>query len=424
MPIMPSVPSIPSAPATPGGIPGASSQPGAGVSGLTYRGFYDKYREFENAEATIELNGKVFGQKQKEAFVADISVDLSCGFEASIARFRIYNAYDRMNMNYTFESVKNQAILGVSVKILLGWSGALEPVFTGFVASVDFAFDPDEPPYIEITGMDAKGVMMASAYAAQLTARSYGAAVREILQRVAYEKMKVAEIIGGLYVSDTPDSKPARAGASAETIEMVSESDYEFIVKAAKKFNYEFFVDRGAVVFRKARSIATPLATLSAQDGMISWHVNYSLTGMVEKIEVRSMNPGTGKIISAKGTYKETLSTAGKAKALVRGSRRVYIDPTVFSQEQATARLDSLMTQMSYRLGSLECECIGIPDLVPGRFVQVNVGSPGDNAFYITNVVHNFPSTGEYHTKLVGEASSVKAGGLAAAGALPGGIGI
>jgi hypothetical protein len=411
-----SIPKLPSSSAVPGGVPGVSSYPGSGVSGLDYRGLQDKYKGFSAAEAKIELNGKPFAQKQKKAFVADIYVDLSCGFEASVARFRIYNAYDRTNLSYDFDSVKKQAILGASMKIWLGWSGELEPIFTGFIASVDFAFDPDEPPYIEITGMDAKGAMMASAYAAQLMARSYGAAVREVLQRVAGDKMKSAEIIEGIYVSDTPDSTSAQPGAATETIEMVSESDYEFIVKAAKKFNYEFFVDRGAVVFRKARSVPTVLASLSARKGIISWHVNYSLTGMVEKIEVRSMDPGTGKIISAKGSNKETLSTSGKAKALVRGSRRVYIDPTVFSQEQAKARLDSLMTQMSYRLGSLECECLGIPELVPGRFVEIDIGSPGDNAFYITNVIHDFPSTGEYHTRLIGEASSIRTDGMAGMG--------
>jgi hypothetical protein len=91
----------------------------------------------------------------------------------------------------------------------------------------------------------------------------------------------------------------------------------------------------------------------------------------------------------------------------------------VFSQGQADARLDSLMTQMSYRLGSLECECVGLPDVVPGRFVDINIGSPGDNSFYITNVIHDFPNGGAYRTRLTGSAPTVRSG---LGGGLPSGV--
>jgi phage protein D len=376
---------------------------------VTYDDLRKKYAGFDYPQVKIELDGQVFAEQHEDMLINDIHVELSSGFEASLARFRIYNVYDMQKSAFLFAEVKKHAILGISVSISLGYAGTLENVFTGFVASVDFCYETESVPYIEITGMDAKGVMMASSYAAQLTATSYGDGVKEVLQRTAYEKMKTANIITGISVSDTPDKEVGEGvSARAQTIEMVSESDYEFIVKAAKKFNFEFFVDRGNVIFRRARSVTTTLTDISPGMGILSFRLGYSLTGMVESIEVRSMDPGAGKVVSAKGTNSNNLSTAGKAKALVSGSKRVYIDPTVFTQEQANARLDSLMTQMSYRLGAVECECIGLPDIVPGRFVNIAVGSPGDNDFYITNVVHELSVTGEYRTRITGSANSVK----------------
>jgi hypothetical protein len=392
---------------------------GAGSYEITYDAMYKKYDGFDMPCAEIEMNGQPFAKNKNNMLINDIRVELTSGFEASVASFRIYNAYSIGNdqesteSKYLFDSLKKQAVLGASAKVGLGYGDEMVSVFSGFIASVDFCFSEDEPPYIEITAMDAKGIMMASSYAAQIAAKSYGDAVRLVLKGV-YDKTRAGGIVDKVTVSDTPDKKPGGGNnkPSAETIEMVSESDYEFVVKAAKKFNYEFFVDRGNMIFRKARSVERPLTSLSASDGVIFYRLGYSLTGMVERIEVRAMNPGTGKTIVSKDKYNEKLSTSSKAKSLIKGSRKIYIDPTIFSQEEADARLESLMTSMSYRLGSLDCECIGIPDIVPGRFMDIAVGSPGDNRFYITSVVHELDRDGRYRTKLTGSVDKVKTSGV------------
>ncbi|MDR0853280.1 MAG: hypothetical protein LBN34_02820 [Clostridiales Family XIII bacterium] len=391
-------------------LTGAASQGAGGAYEHTYDRLAKKYKTFDYPMVRVELNGKLFANKHPDIFVNDVRVDLSCGFEASVASFRLYNVYDfdragsPPNPAFIYDQIASEVILGAPVGIWFGYAGEYGHVFTGFVASVDFCFDGADQYYIEVTAMDAKGVMMASSYAAQLTAKSYSDAVSEILRRVSYNNMQEAKIISKITVAATPDKKQASEGKkdSAETIEMVSESDYEFIVKAAKKFNFEFFIDRGEVLFRKARSEMRPLIELKSGFGLLAFRLGYSLTGMVEKIEVRSLDPGAGKIIKAKGKYEGKLSTKSKAKSLVKKSSRVYIDPTIFTQQQADARLESLMTQMSYRLGTLECECLGMPELVPGRFANIVVGSPGDNNFYITNVVHEVSQAGMYTTKLTG----------------------
>ncbi|MEG2744814.1 MAG: hypothetical protein RR913_03990, partial [Oscillospiraceae bacterium] len=212
--------------------------------------------------------------------------------------------------------------------------------------------------------------------------------------------------------------------ASAETIEMVAESDYEFVVKAAKKFNFEFFVDRGAVIFRKAKSETANLATLGPGCGITDFHIEYSLTGLVGKIEARSMDPGQGRAITSQSILLNALSASGKAEMLVGKASKVYVDPTISTQAQADARAASLMETMSYRLGSLEAECVGIPELAPGRFITVSgLGAPADNVFYITSVVHEFLPEGGFRTKLIGCVDKVLPMGLSALPGLGGALG-
>jgi phage protein D len=192
---------------------------------------------------------------------------------------------------------------------------------------------------------------------------------------------------------------------------MVSESDYDFVVKAAKKFNFEFFVDRGRIYFRKAKSNTTTLMTIGSGKGLRKFNVGYSLTGLVATVEARAMDAGQGKIITAKEKYPEagkSISTGNQAKKLLGDGTKVYIDPTIKSQSQAEARAAALKEQMSYRLGNLEGTCVGLPDLVPGRFIKLSgLGGPTENRFYLTEVVHDFDDQRGFETRITGCANQV-----------------
>ena len=123
------------------------------------------------------------------------------------------------------------------------------------------------------------------------------------------------------------------------------------------------------------------------------------------------MDPGAGKVISSSSSFNNTLSTAGKAKQLMGKGAKVYVDASIQSREDAEARVKSLMEKMSYRLGSLESDSVGIPDLLPGRFVEVEgFGTPVDNRFYLTAVTHDFSSDGGFVTQLRGCADQVRTG--------------
>ena len=435
-------------------------------SNLTYDKLRSQYYDFTFPLAEVSLGGRVFNSDSGDMIVNDIHVELSAGFEASVASFRISNVYDG-DTGFRFEQVKSQVLLGNSMSIKLGYLGHLETVFVGFVAGVTFGYEPGRMAYIEVTGMDIKGLLMGNTYAAQCTARTYSGAVKEVLERTGYKSLVSAGGVTAIEVDDTPDAQAAGASGSAAgigdvtsasgvtdaagitgatsaagitggtgitggiqqkesayTVELVSESDYEFVVKAAKKFNYEFFVDRGLVLFRKAKKETSTLATLGSGSGIESFQVEYSITGIVGEIEARAMDPGEGRVITAKDTYPGAtgaISTSSKAKSLVGSGKKVYIDPTIDSAAQAEARVASLKEKMSYRLGSLEADCVGIPELVPGRFIRLSgLGTPVDNDFYLTTVVHTFTSDGGFKTRIVGQANKVDTGQSGAAGALGG----
>ena len=396
------------------GVTNSASAGPADQQNLTYDKLKSKYYEFANPRAKIEVDGKEFTGENGDMIVNDIHIELVSGFEASIASFRIYNVYDAESGEFRYDEISEQIVLGKSVVISLGYLNKLEKVFVGFIAGVDFCYEGEgHLPYIEVSAMDIKGIMMGGSYASQCTADHYSGAVKEIFSRTAYQNLKSGGGYTDCRVDETADKKTGgdKNKVSDYTVEMVSESDYDFVVKAAKKFNFEFFVDRGRIYFRKAKSNTTTLMTIGSGKGLRKFNVGYSLTGLVATVEARAMDAGQGKIITAKEKYPEagkSISTGNQAKKLLGDGTKVYIDPTIKSQSQAEARAAALKEQMSYRLGNLEGTCVGLPDLVPGRFIKLSgLGGPTENRFYLTEVVHDFDDQRGFETRITGCANQV-----------------
>lgn len=396
------------------GVTNSASAGPADQQNLTYDKLKSKYYEFANPRAKIELDGKEFAGENGDMIVNDIHIELVSGFEASIATFRIYNVYDAESGEFRYDEISEQIVLGKSVVISLGYLNKLEKVFVGFIAGVDFCYEGEgHLPYIEVSAMDIKGIMMGGSYASQCTTDHYSGAVKEIFNRTAYQNLKSGGGYTDCRVDETADKKTGgdKNKVSDYTVEMVSESDYDFVVKAAKKFNFEFFVDRGRIYFRKAKSNTTTLMTIGSGKGLRKFNVGYSLTGLVATVEARAMDAGQGKIITAKEKYPEagkSISTGNQAKKLLGDGTKVYIDPTIKSQSQAEARAAALKEQMSYRLGNLEGTCVGLPDLVPGRFIKLSgLGGPTENRFYLTEVVHDFDDQRGFETRITGCANQV-----------------
>lgn len=384
------------------------------MAAFNYQTLKKKYENFAHPILHIELNGKDFSKNKEKLQISDIEVEMTSGFEAALATFVIYNCYNRESCEFRFDVLKKYICMGSCVVISMGYGTSVREIFRGFISRVNFIFRQDEIPGVEITAMDVKGIMMAGNYARQLKATCFSDAVKEILNKTAYVRLQSNDVITKVEISDTPDKRPTggEEKASDQTIEMVCESDYEFVVKAAKKFNYEFFSIGGVVYFRKAKQNRELLLEASPGEGLRSYEISYDFIGIVEQIEVRGMDIGKSKMISASQKMKNKLSLGNKARPLIKKSQKIYIDPTITSKEEASYRADYLAEDISYRLGTLEAEFIGIPELTPGRFLKVTgLGNAVSNTFYLVTVRHVMDDRG-YLTKVTGKAASMETEGV------------
>lgn len=393
----------------------AAQAPSSNLSGQTafsyqYQALKKEYENFQTPVVLIKINQKDISDNQSGLSVADIEVDLTSGYEASMAIFSIYDCFDKKTASFQSDALKKYIFLGSSVSISMGYGQTAKTLFRGFIAKINFIYETEEIPCIQVTSLDVKGIMMSGCYAKQMKASCYSEAVRELFEKSVYTRMKNQEIFTDLSIARTPDAKESQAenGESDRTIEMVNESDYEFTVRAAKKFNFEFYVESGKVIFRKAKSVNTVLMKLVLGENLKTFDIEYDITGLTDTIYVRGMDTGRMKLISAKNQNNYKISQGNKARQLLKGSERVYIDPTIRSQQDADYRAEYLMEDMAFRFGTLCCDCVGLPELQPGNFIQVSgIGELAENNFYITEVRHVISEEGIYISKVTAKAASV-----------------
>ncbi len=386
---------------------------------MNYNSLFKEYGGFINPLIEIKINDVSFtaGANRKVAIgVSNVSIDLTAGFEASQAIFSLYNVYDYENTKFNFDSFKKMVLLGSAVTIYAGYEATVKEVFRGVITKVNFLIEEDDVPNVQVTAMDVKAVMMANRYSRRLKATAYSKAISEIFDQSVYQSLKNGGVITGFSIDNTPDAlepAPATEADIEKTIEMVGESDYEFVVKVAKKFNYDFFVYCGKVIFRKAKSDQTKQITINDNARIKRLSVDYDLTGLVEEVEVRGLDVGKAKGVTGKKKNSNKLSQGNKAKALISGSKFVYIDPSSSDNSDVGYRANYLFENMSYRYGTLELDMAGIPEIIPGKYISVSdFGTAVSNDFYVQAVRHTFSKDGAFITHILGKTDKMSSGGL------------
>lgn len=387
----------------------------------TYEKLQQKYGNFYRATVDVKVgNNELTGKKGFP--VGDVVVDLTSGYEASVAEFSIYNVYNIAQNEFMFDDVKKYILLGSKIEISMGYEKKTTLVFVGVITRVNFLFETEGVPCIRVTAMDVKGVMMSGNYEKQLKATNYADAVSEILKKTAYSKLKNSGVIKRIVVQATPDKQELPVGTAAvpgasqttdKSFEMVAESDYEFVVKAGKRNNYEFYTDCGNVIFRKAKANKKILMEIAPTMGLRSFDISYDITGIVDKVIVRGMDVSKAKSIKSEKKLSNKLSQGNNAKQVISGSQKVYVDSTVSTKEDADARVNSLAEKISYRYGSMVCELIGLPILKPGYFIKLyGIGTGADNKFYLTRVKHEYTTEGRYRVIIEGVCDSAGGSGM------------
>lgn len=373
-----------------------------------YETLEKKYSGFEQPVIELCVEGKTFDGEDTGLLIGEAQVSLSAGYEASQAVLRIYGCTSGETQEFLFDELRPYILLGSRISVRLGYKDAREEVFRGYIACVRFVSGEEPLPCVEVCAMDVKGALMTDIRECRLKAGDMGAAVREILARDRYRSMKEKGLLEKMKIADTPDAG-AQRGDGPGRLALACESDYEFVVKAARRYGYEFFTEPGTLHFRKSREGAEDLLELKQGSAVLSLSASLDIRGVARQAEVRAADDEEGVLISAVKKCSDKLSYGSRVNGVLEGSGRVYSHVPVFSKEEAQVIAQARLACMADRFAALACTCVGIPELRPGNYVRVSgYGKGADNRYYITRADHILSGENGYITRLSGNARSVQ----------------
>lgn len=339
-----------------------------------YAALKKKYWDFSAPTIRIKVDGKDITQANANP-IASLTVDLTSSFDASGCSFDVIHLYEPKNTAFSSKSAFTQLQLGAAIEVEIGYIET-EMVFYGLVSEVEYIFDGESAPYIHVECIDAKALLMKQKKVEIISEKSISQSITDMLSEQPF-----SQYIKGKTIDATSEKK--------EMIPAATESDYEFITRYASYIGYEFFIIQGKVYFRKQPASASSIMDLTPDTGIKKFKASFSGNTLYNKVEVVGINPQDNKMIKGEATVSGTFSKGSTAKKMMSGTVKTYFDSTVQSAAQAGERANVLLGEAKSRFGRVHCECMGLPELVPGRSVKVKGFMPeAEKACYLLNVRH------------------------------------
>ncbi|MGI6193662.1 MAG: phage late control D family protein [Christensenellales bacterium] len=319
--------------------------------------------------------------------VTSLEVELSAEGAAGGCTFTVEGLYDYENSKWKNDLAKTIK-LGASLEVSGGYVQKKQ-LFYGYVDEYSLEHNGEGAPKITVTGIDGLGFLMNCREPYYGGAKKGKEIITEILKKsVSAGFAKSVEVDSGNTLQDfeTPVIK-----------EQVD--DFKFLRILAERYGMVLMAINGELIFDSLWQSSDPLITLTVGKGLISFNKRISLKGQVGKVVMwgRDVNQ---KFIQGSASSVNTGGSGKSAAQLVTGlSKAILREYNEYARTEgelarlAQARLNSI----AMGLVSGEGTCVGIPELIPGRFIKIEgMEDEANGSYFISKVTHSFTTEGYF----------------------------
>ncbi len=318
--------------------------------------------------------------------LSDVTVRLTAMYEASCASFTITDGFSESKDGFEMDKTLSQKLkIGRSVTVSLGYGSTLKEVFKGCVDSIRVDYAENGGLSITVVCLDGKGMMMNSTRSEIKTSRrKYSDAVKDTLS---------------LYSSFITSSKVTASPELELPFSQLNESDYDFVVRLARRLNYSFYILLGKAYFVPFGSDKNSLVKITPRTRVYRFSMESSLRGRLSKVtvvnndekdekkrikgEASSVNP------LESGGFGSTGGAGGVGGAVTDKMVKTIADASASSGELARTLAQAELDRASYNSVEGELEISGLPELIPGVFAELSgFGSGFERSYYIKRVTH------------------------------------
>ena len=344
---------------------------------MKFSGLYETYEGFRTPSFTLTINGS--------------QMDVGEGVELQSLECRLTTLREagtltlsaELNHNTDLGSTWLSAVqLGAVCTLALGYVGTEKAVFSGFVYDVLWGAPLDGAKLtLEMTCMDVRGQLMLSACADAGAARTLSQLVSALLSQSCCTRMASAQVKS---IPEDWDLPFQRTG----------QTDFEILCKAADFLCYEFYAFGESVYFGPARDSSQTAVTFDGPNGLMCLRRRRTLAGQCAAVAVGGADDNGERIYARQARAADSGFGVGQIKHAL-ALDIFQAEPAVKTMAQAQYLAQARMQQRQSRGSMLLGQCTGLPDLRPGRFVQVSdLSQPVNGSYYVQTVVHTLDESG------------------------------
>ena len=350
----------------------------------TFAQLAKKHDNFTAPGFEVTVDGKVLPPGKFR--IPGVEVEISATGTTGGCTFTVEGQYDVENsvwLNDAAGIIKPGAKLSVK-----GGYVERKEMFYGYVDDYALSFNSDGLPCIQVNGLDGLGYLMnmcSPFYAGEKKPKQIVETVLQKSQSAGFAK-KIQ--VGTLSGFDTPIVK-----------EQVD--DWQFLCMMAQRYGATFLAINGELIFDELLTKTAPIITLTVGRSIRAFHKRVSLAHQVGQVEVmgRDVNQkpvkGLASEVTVGGNDGKTPAQwiSGLQDSVLR-ERSEFARTQKECETLAQNRLNSIA--MGFVSG--EGEMVGIPELIPGRYLKIEGGDKMTNGtYFLTKVKHIF-STDSYLT--------------------------
>ena len=348
----------------------------------TFAALSTKYEDFRGPAFTIKVDGTAL--KSTEMPIVSLEVDLSADGSAGGCHFSVESLYDSEQSKWT-NKLADTIQVGAKLEISMGYIKEVE-VFYGYVDEYFMSFGGHSPPRLEVTGIDGFGFLMACQEPIYGGQKKPQAVVQEILKKAKSAGYAKSFTVGSLSGFDVPVIK--------ERLD-----DFKYLKVLAERYCMSLLAIDGELIFDNVIKYSTPLLDLTVGAGLLDFQKRYSLQGQVGEVEIwgrdkdQKFIKGAATTVSIGGSGKTAVQIAPKFKKTALRAHHEYVRTEKECVEMAQAKLDAIALNFVSGRGA----CVGLPELIPGRFITIK-GLDEDTAgsYFVTKVHHQISRRGYY----------------------------
>lgn len=338
---------------------------------MDYSSLRSEYNNFIVPTCKIKIDGTELSTLKVKVTNINVTLELD---DPSSANFTLSNIYDLKSSSLS-SNVTAKLKLGSKISIELGYGSTLKNVFCGYINNL--AYDFEQIPSVTVACLDIRGLMRRN--------------IRRGLQFDEKKYSDVAKTILDKYKTICPNQKIDATTDEIEHIMQDKVSDLEFLCDIiGPKAEREFLVMGDTAYFREYDKDKTPLLTLERGKGLISF--TYSSSYCNETVKIYGHDEAKKDVLVVSKEVKTDNSTAS---LVTPGIIAELALSDADDNSKATYYLNSEVKNRLRGAQSGSGSCIGIPDLIPGKYIKIDkLDTLVNKTYYLKQVKHTFSTDG------------------------------